>query len=161
MDPYPVAGGNGDNGWFHHISGWTMKTPKTAFKSEESAINGQSDIDEKAEDSVTTNGKLDKLDRMQFHSVAKGHFAGGMVYEMQIGAYNAICSAHNQYAKDGGLEFKHVDGVDSHAVYSSNATEYPGAPPERLVCAHRHMKNDLFMRVGSTSPIVVNGGMPF
>ncbi len=106
---------------------------------------------------------LQRLDRAQYHSVTNAHFAGGMVYEMEIGAYSSICSAHNQYALDGGLEFRHSDGVDSHAVYDSNPI-YDGArkaPPERLLCAHRHLKPDLLMRVGSTSPIVVNGGMPF
>ena len=167
MSPYPLAGGNGDNGWFHHISGWTMKTPKTAYKSQgiperngQSGINSSADADTPANSHAATQTMVQSLDRMQYHSVANGHFAGGMIYEMQIGAFNAICSAHNQYSKDGGLEFKHADGVDSHAVYDSN-TGIPGAPPERLVCAHRHMKPDLFMRVGSTSPIVVNGGMPF
>jgi hypothetical protein len=107
---------------------------------------------------------LQRLDRAQYHSTTNAHFAGGMVYEMEVGAYSAICSAHNQYASDGGLEFRHSDGVDSHAVYDSNTDDYNGAkvaPPERLLCAHRHLKPDLFMRVGSTSPIVVNGGMPF
>ncbi len=171
-----------DGGWTHHISGWTQKTPSDSYKA------GLADVESEAEtqtvsptytgspaDTVAGNAdRLDQLkvelsdlstqvkslDRMQLHSLANTHFAGGMVYEMQIGAFNAICSAHNQYATDGGLEFMHSDGVDSHAVYSSN-TGYPTAPPERLLCAHRHLKPDLFMRVGSTSPIVVNGGMPF
>lgn len=151
--------------WTSHISGWTSKVSNQDYheagsektqNADQVSLNDGSEFDEH----VQIVDALHRMDRLRVHSVANAHFASGMVYEMQIGAFNAICSAHNQYSKDGGLEFKHSDGVDSHAVYDSNAA-YSNAPPERLVCAHRHMKPDLFMRVGSTSPIVVNGGMPF
>jgi hypothetical protein len=99
-------------------------------------------------------------DRPTLQSTANPHFAGGMVYEMQIGSFGAICSAHKQYFDDGGFDFVHADGVDDHAVYKGSE-DFDKAPPERLACAHRHGKPDLFMRVGSTSAIVVNGGMPF
>jgi len=145
--------------WTSHIAGWTSKLTNQDYHEAGSEKSEHADSV-----SGTTNtdirDALHKMDRLRVQGVTNAHFASGMVYEMQIGAFNAICSAHNQYSRDGGLEFKHADGVDTHAVYNSN-TSYTNAPPERLVCAHRHMKPDLFMRVGSTSPIVVNGGMPF
>ncbi|MEK7691234.1 MAG: hypothetical protein AAB425_09455 [Bdellovibrionota bacterium] len=98
---------------------------------------------------------VDKLVR-----TANSHFAGGMVYEMIQGPLSAICSGNRRYFEEGGVDFDHSDGVDSHAVFKNNL-DFEGAPPERLLCMHRHAKPDLFMRVGSTSPIVINGGLAF
>jgi hypothetical protein len=171
------TGSGADGGWTQHTSGWSRETMGRSFydsvregatalplPSVNSPVRNMNNRSESVPAGSNTNAniseRLNNLDRIRFNGVANTHFAGGMVYEMQVGAYNAICSAHNQYVRDGGLEFRHTDGVDSHAVYSTNSA-YPSAPPERLVCAHRHLQPDLYMRVGSSSPIVVNGGMPF
>jgi len=147
-----VGKSGSDYGWYYHVAGWDRVSNNVGFQS---GYTGDTTAS-----TYPAVSSVNDPDRMRYHGVTNTHYAGGMVYEMQIGSFGAICSANKQYFQDGGFEFAHADGVDSHAVYSSNS-DYPNAPPERLVCAHRHGKQDLFMRVGSTSPIVVNGGMPF
>jgi len=91
---------------------------------------------------------------------ANAHYAGGFVVEMTMGPLNQICSGNSAFWEQGGDEFSHADGVDNHAIYLGNST-FPQAPPERLLCSHRHGKDDLFMRVGSSTSFTINGGSPF
>jgi len=89
---------------------------------------------------------------------ANAHFAGGMVYEMIMGPLTSICSGNKAFFNQGGDDFTHADGVDAHAIIKGTNTSYP---PERLLCVHRHAKDDLYMRTGSTTTFPINGGTPF
>jgi hypothetical protein len=96
--------------------------------------------------------------------MANPHFDGGLVMEIEAGPLASICSGNAAFWNNGGAEFTHVDGVDTHAVIYGNptfASNSPPAPPERLLCSHRHSQDDLFLSVGSTSSFSINGGMPF
>lgn len=89
---------------------------------------------------------------------AAATYAGGMVMEMQMGAFTSICSANAAYFEQGGTEFTHYDG----AIYQLRALDANGQmPPERLLCNHRHGNVDLYLGVGTSSPFAINGGMPF
>ena len=88
-------------------------------------------------------------------------FSGGMVMEMIAGPMGSICSGNKTYYNDGNADFTHSDGIDSHIVIKYNESDYPGAPPERLFCAHRHAQDELFFRLGSTVPFPINGGLAF
>ncbi|MCC7440631.1 MAG: hypothetical protein IT285_03295 [Bdellovibrionales bacterium] len=88
---------------------------------------------------------------------ANDHFAGGSVYELQIGPLASICSGLRSYFLQGGAEFTHADGIDTHAFVAPNGNY----GPERLLCHHRHAKDDLYLRVGSSSSFTINGGLAF
>jgi hypothetical protein len=90
--------------------------------------------------------------------VANTHWAGGMVYEMNVGPMTSICSGNHSFFVQGGNDFVHADGVDGHAIIKGSNSSYP---PERILCAHRHAMDDLYMQAGSVTPIVINGGQAF
>ncbi|MEK7689626.1 MAG: hypothetical protein AAB425_01255, partial [Bdellovibrionota bacterium] len=137
---------DGDGNWCRNIVSATTSSVQTYFK--------DTVVDAANADTTSVNN-ADTYQR-----TANPHFAGGMVYEMIVGPMVSVCSGNMVYWQEGGVEFSHSDGVDTHAVYKTNSV-YPGAPPERLMCSHRHMKQELFMRVGSSTPIVINGGLAF
>ncbi len=91
---------------------------------------------------------------------ANDHYAGGMVYEIEMGPLMSICSGNYTYYQNGGQDFTHAGGVDGHAFILGSAT-CPGCPPERLICNHRHAQPDLYLGVGSSMPFPINGGAPF
>lgn len=93
-------------------------------------------------------------------TTANPHWAGGMVYEFEMGAKNAICSANADYTAYGGLPVRHDDtGLSDDAIVKK--TNADTNPPEALYCAHRHGNSDLHMRVGSSTSFPINGGMAF
>ena len=94
-------------------------------------------------------------------TTANPHWAGGMVYELEIGPLGAICSANSNYASMGGVPFTHGDNLTGDAVSKEPLFPARVGPPEALFCAHRHGNSDLYMRVGSSSPFPINGGAPF
>jgi hypothetical protein len=81
-----------------------------------------------------------------------------MVYEMLVGPMTSVCSGNKSFFNLGGDDFTHTDGVDGHAIVKGSNSTYP---PERLLCNHRHAKDDLYLRTGSTSSFAINGGSPF
>lgn len=113
---------------------------------------------------TTTSGQLGCYGSSEFRTIehvirnGNANYAGGIVFEFEMGAFNAICSGNTSYAAEGGSEFTHFDAAPQ-GMLSGDLN--PSYPHERLFCSHRHGQSDLFMKVGVTSPIVINGGMPF
>jgi hypothetical protein len=92
---------------------------------------------------------------------ANTHYGGGMVYEMIFGPLTSICSANVTYWAQGGLQdFVHSDNIDTGICVGTGAAG-DSCPPERLLCAHRHGIDDLYLGSGSASGFVINGGNPF
>ncbi|OFZ78687.1 MAG: hypothetical protein A2583_07240 [Bdellovibrionales bacterium RIFOXYD1_FULL_53_11] len=91
------------------------------------------------------------------YAIANPGYAGGMVYEIEMGPLASICSANKGFIEGGGVRATHL--VDLNL--SNDYAEGTGGRGEYLFCAHRHGNSDLFMRLGSSTGFPVNGGMPF
>lgn len=85
---------------------------------------------------------------------APSYYAGGVIYEMNIGSVDAICNGTPGYLGGPAVGSASFFG-NHHTVGASQISQ------EVLFCGHRHNAPDLFMRSGQTVPIVVNGGMAF
>ncbi|MEK7690304.1 MAG: hypothetical protein AAB425_04715, partial [Bdellovibrionota bacterium] len=86
-------------------------------------------------------------------------YAGGMVHELSIGPMRSICSGNKAFTTEGGNGLEHDEPYEAVVWVGSSSNN--SRPWEMLYCAHRHRQTDLFERVGSTTPLVINGGMPF
>jgi hypothetical protein len=85
---------------------------------------------------------------------APSYFAGGTVYELEMGALDSICNGNPQYISDG---YSPLPGAGfDHSLGSAQS-----ADAEVLFCGHRHSLPDLYMKVGQAIPIVINGGSSF
>jgi hypothetical protein len=92
---------------------------------------------------------------------ANPHWAGGYVMEMIMGPFDSICSGNSVYFQNGNTDFSHVDTIDVDAgMVIAKASSIDG-PPERLFCAHSHLKDAPFGYVTSGSTFAINGGQAF
>lgn len=105
------------------------------------------------------NGQMSQQPPTMAIRTTNGHFAGGMVYEMEIGPLMSICSGNKEYENNGGQDFTHFGGVDGHSWIKGNPAG--NFPPERLLCNHRHAQSDLYMGISASQIFSINGGMPF
>ena len=123
--------GTGDNGWRESIAGWVQPTG-----------------------TITGNPVTNPI------RYANPHFAGGTVFEFILGPTRSICSGNTEYFAQGSPDFVHTDGQQYVIVVAGN-TDYPTAPPERLICSHRHAQDELTLGAGQNIPFTINGGNPF
>lgn len=85
------------------------------------------------------------------------NFAGGMVYEMEIGSIASICSGNKDARNVENLGIDRT--VSVHPGDLGSGMSYQAQ--EKLVCHHRHSLPDLFLRVQQSYPFTINAGQPF
>ncbi|MEK7690570.1 MAG: hypothetical protein AAB425_06085 [Bdellovibrionota bacterium] len=150
-----------ENGKYRQIFG-SIKSAADTHALADNSVDDPSDTDTYKD--TNSDGKKDSPTFSYYLSLANPHFVGGLVIETIQGPVSSICSGNKIFFSNGGLDFTHADSVDSHSKFKGNPDSTYNAsdgPPERLVCSHRHGNDDLHSSVGSTSPVVINGGMAF
>ncbi|MBL7715002.1 MAG: hypothetical protein JNL01_06000 [Bdellovibrionales bacterium] len=110
------------------------------------------------------NGGYPKM----IHTKTPTLFAGGAIFELNIGSMHAVCNGTPGYLGSdlapsaGEPHFGHGQYGGGEQVDLPLLTgDGQGKKGEVLYCSHRHGVPDLISRVGSTTPVVINGGMPF